>query len=117
MQNDSMNDGGLNDGNTLVRRSMEAEDAGPLRVRDLQPLAALDSTPEDIAEACEDLANDPVWTAELTPFSGETRSSISRGRWGARTSRTLGLRPHKINPSHCGFSKLRRLGPGCGGNL
>ena len=47
-----MNDGGYNDGNAMVRRPMEGEETGPLRVRDLQPLAAMDDTPEDLAEAC-----------------------------------------------------------------
>ena len=50
---------------------MDLED-GPLRVRDLQPLAALDNTPEDLQLACEDLAGDPVWTAEITPFRGDS---------------------------------------------
>ena len=60
-----MQDDGLHGGNAMVRRPTDMED-GPLRVRDLQPLAALDATPEDLQLACEDLAEDPVWTAEAT---------------------------------------------------
>ena len=60
------------DGSVALTRQ-PAEDPGdsPLMVRELTPLAALDAAPTDFREACEDLADDPVWTALLTPYTGD----------------------------------------------
>ena len=50
------------------------DDAAPLMLRDIQPLAEMDSTPADLQEVAEELAGDPYWTFEITPMFGDSIS-------------------------------------------
>ena len=55
----------------LPARPAFEEAEGTLAVRELQPLAALDATPDDLSKIADSMALNPVYTMDITPVTGE----------------------------------------------